>query len=751
LFCHGITQSPNEISSVAGIDKNGDEIEILPNSRDFGVRPILIRKDTIPAAQIRRASRFEYGEYPQALADLETSETLEFQFQAGGLKGTRKIYTVNISNYKSPGRGSLELTNLREYMLADSDDGRYIRIIATPAYDRPDDGIFGETMLGDRKIIRGRPYWVKVLPIEWIPFSGTPNAYISSHALYSGIPFNDQHDYSGDFERTFLFLFNKDFFIDDAFTQHGLQAEFASNIDRRTPKASPNSMFFVSTDRLRDARDVFRKAFEFLGHRWDNDPVMGSVMEIGPLWEMMSIYMERLEDATQDESRAFEIDSEGKDLLDEIVNVLQGEDNAELINDISKAFDYPPFDRDELGGEPVEEEIERPAPKVGENAPRKDDPASLHATRDKTETLLHDLKSKISDAKLQKDALHKLTMDAKKEADSIKWQAHNLQEAVSEIEFIQKQYGGDPAKMTHDLIELQKTAETLKNDVAEEQKKIRAMEAIKAREIHISFNDKITGEIDLNDRHDQYEEVLKIVACGCVPYLVGPAGSGKTTIIEQIAADMKLEYYSIQVNGQTSEYNIIGYKDAVGKYVGTDFRRAYESGGVFSFEEIDAGNPNVLTVINNCIGPKRYSFPDKKVDRHRDFIVAASANTFGRGANMQYIGRNPIDAATLDRFVMAPVDYSRKLEFRLCGDKKWLAAIWAVREKIEEFNMPLVASTRAVVNGQNLLRQFDKEYALNATVLKGAKRSDAEKLTKGLGESARSWLDYMNRNYGTSL
>ena len=101
--------------------------------------------------------------------------------------------------------------------------------------------------------------------------------------------------------------------------------------------------------------------------------------------------------------------------------------------------------------------------------------------------------------------------------------------------------------------------------------------------------------------HKVFSSVLNDVKLNIPAMLVGPAGSGKSTLLYQIAKELKLQYYPMSVNGQTAEYHIIGYKNANGDYIGTAFRDAYEKGGLFSFEEIDAGNPNVLTVINNAL------------------------------------------------------------------------------------------------------------------------------------------------------
>ena len=239
----------------------------------------------------------------------------------------------------------------------------------------------------------------------------------------------------------------------------------------------------------------------------------------------------------------------------------------------------------------------------------------------------------------------------------------------------------------------------------------------------------LSGDIDSESMHVSFETTYRVIAAGCSPFLVGPAGSGKSTILAQIAQAMKLEFYPMSVNSLTSDYNIIGYNDANGKYVSTAFRQAYEHGGIFSFEEIDAGNPNVLTVINNAMSQNKYTFPDKIVEKHPRFILAASGNTYGTGANIKYIGRNPLDAATLDRFVVVYTDYDTQLEDRLCANKDWLNWVHNVRNIANDLDMKIIVGTRAVLHGEKLLNAgIPREAVEQMVVFKGMPLADMKKI-----------------------
>jgi cobaltochelatase CobS len=168
-------------------------------------------------------------------------------------------------------------------------------------------------------------------------------------------------------------------------------------------------------------------------------------------------------------------------------------------------------------------------------------------------------------------------------------------------------------------------------------------------------------------QHTHFEALLRIVACRLCAWLVGPAGSGKTSAAKSVADALTLPFYATSVGPQTSQSQLLGYYDANGAYVTTQLRQAYEHGGVFLLDEVDAGSAAVLVVINALLANGHAAFPDRVVERHPDFVLLAGANTIGQGADRQYVGRQQADAATLDRFVALPWDYDPQIEAAACG------------------------------------------------------------------------------------
>jgi cobaltochelatase CobS len=82
---------------------------------------------------------------------------------------------------------------------------------------------------------------------------------------------------------------------------------------------------------------------------------------------------------------------------------------------------------------------------------------------------------------------------------------------------------------------------------------------------------------------------------------------------------------------------------------------------------------------------------------HPYFQVIACANTFGRGATLEYNGRNPLDAASLDRFAYMFIDYDENMERLLYGNGPWVQYIHRVRHAVAEIpGLRHVISQRAI-------------------------------------------------------
>lgn len=230
--------------------------------------------------------------------------------------------------------------------------------------------------------------------------------------------------------------------------------------------------------------------------------------------------------------------------------------------------------------------------------------------------------------------------------------------------------------------------------------------------------------------HYRTELTIKIAALGHPIMLVGPAGSGKTTIGEHTAKALQFPFFITSTITDTHE--LIGFVDGHGRYHDTPFRNAYKNGGVWIADEIDAWEANALLTANSALANGYCNFPDhsEPITRHADFRMIATANTFGTGADRLYVGRNELDAASLDRFATIDVDYDLTLERMFAAERDdWLERVWQVRKIVNAKKIRHVVSSRAIAMGAAALRiGLDWDLVEAIYLFKGMSSKDREKI-----------------------
>jgi cobaltochelatase CobS len=237
-----------------------------------------------------------------------------------------------------------------------------------------------------------------------------------------------------------------------------------------------------------------------------------------------------------------------------------------------------------------------------------------------------------------------------------------------------------------------------------------------SRSIEVRFKGSTDAPVKVGRQHRQFETLLKVVSLRLNAYLCGPAGTSKTTTAHAVADALKLQFGSVSVCRQMPASHLFGYRDSAGNYHDTIFRRCYEFGGVFLFDEFDHGDANTLGAINQAIENGSCAFPDGMIDRHPDFVCIVAANTIGKGASRDYVGANQMDAATLDRFVFIAWDIDEDLEWDIASSTyhafggtdsqtiaAWIGRVRLARTKAVEHKVRHVVSPRASYMGAKLL------------------------------------------------
>ena len=230
--------------------------------------------------------------------------------------------------------------------------------------------------------------------------------------------------------------------------------------------------------------------------------------------------------------------------------------------------------------------------------------------------------------------------------------------------------------------------------------------------------------------------------------LVGPAATGKSSAARQAASMLNRSFEAVSFGPTTSKSDLFGFIDANGVYRETGLVRAARDGAVFLGDEFDAGHPGVAVGLNMLTANGHFATPIGMVQKHAQFVCIVAMNTYGQGANRQYVGRNQMDAATLDRFAVIDWDLDHGLEAEMCGvpgvpsstldvgeggvlsTDAWLRRVWTIRAAVEALGIRHLVSPRCSQSGTRLFSA-------------GVGRTHVEEMVlwKGLDRDSRSRIE----------
>lgn len=197
------------------------------------------------------------------------------------------------------------------------------------------------------------------------------------------------------------------------------------------------------------------------------------------------------------------------------------------------------------------------------------------------------------------------------------------------------------------------------------------------------------------------EKVSRLVESGMNNiWMVGPAGSGKSTIARKVANEKDLPYLCISCGIGTSATEFVGYKYPSREP--TRFAEFYAKPSIILIDEMTALDPAVAQVLNAALANDEIETTTGLVHRHPECIIIATSNTFGTGADRQYVANNQLDASTIDRFIgsIVEVTYSELYESQF--DTEVLSYCYALRKIIKDNELRRIVSTRMIIAGHKL-------------------------------------------------
>jgi len=159
-------------------------------------------------------------------------------------------------------------------------------------------------------------------------------------------------------------------------------------------------------------------------------------------------------------------------------------------------------------------------------------------------------------------------------------------------------------------------------------------------------------------------KILDDLESGNNVFLVGSAGTGKTTLAEKVAYalhgrsendDKEPPFVVINCNQWTSPIDLKGGQTIEG-YKEGGMIEAWRDGKVLILDEMPKLDANTAGILNDALaksakaGAIIFNGLNQPVKKHPRFGCIATGNVIGKGASGNYVGNNKQDASLLDRF-----------------------------------------------------------------------------------------------------
>lgn len=189
-------------------------------------------------------------------------------------------------------------------------------------------------------------------------------------------------------------------------------------------------------------------------------------------------------------------------------------------------------------------------------------------------------------------------------------------------------------------------------------------------------------------------------------FIGGPAGCGKSSIVEQFANRLALPVFRVGCHRGLKMEDLRGQFTLkvrngiqVTEFVEGPLVQAMKQGGILLLDEGDTLDPTTLLALNTIFDGAPYLIPETEelVVPHPEFRVAMTGNTMGAGDDTGFMkGTTRQNLAVMDRFLLIKADYMAWEEEALVLN----AAVPKLPPKQVQGLLKLAADVRGAMKGE---------------------------------------------------
>lgn len=214
-----------------------------------------------------------------------------------------------------------------------------------------------------------------------------------------------------------------------------------------------------------------------------------------------------------------------------------------------------------------------------------------------------------------------------------------------------------------------------------------------------------------------YEAVKKAVKAGLNPVIYGPAGSGKSRLCKELAADLGLDFHAMSFSGGLRYSQVFGgqeLKDGSTQWTPAPLLTWFQKPCLICLDEIFSADPEITIGLNSILEPntRRIQTPAGLFEVHPESRFIACSNANGRQQSRQYTGTTRSDDSLLDRLIPPFfMDYDTEAEKAIIKNlvddstaDSLTRKLSTFRKQIKDTGTPFDPSTRRLIAACQLVK-----------------------------------------------